>query len=423
MIKRPPYPIPEFMSQKVLIIGSVWPEPNSSAAGSRMMQLIELFLKEDWRITFASPANHSDFSFDIEGIGIAKVNIQLNSGSFDEFIKDLQPTIVLFDRFLVEEQFGWRITENCPDALKILDTEDLHCLRQTRQKAFKEKRKYTHADLLTADIAKREIASILRCDISLIISTVEMDLLLHTFKIDSSLLYYLPFMLDAIEEEDMRTFPSYEERTNFISIGNFLHEPNWNSVLFLKEEIWPLIRKKLPKAELHIYGAYPSQKVLALHQPKDGFLIKGRAESVEDVMAKARVCLAPLRFGAGIKGKLIDAMQYGTPSVTTSIGAEAMHQDFEWNGFIADTAESFAVKAAELYTDNYFWQAAQQRGVKIINTCYPKIAAGKALIDKIKFLQTSLKAHRTTNFVGALLQHHTTLSTKYMSKWIEEKNK
>ena len=411
------------MSQKVLIIGSVWPEPNSSAAGSRMMELIELFLSNQWEITFTSPANNSDFSFDIERIGISKVFIHLNSASFDEFVRELQPNIVLFDRFLVEEQFGWRVSENCPDALKILDTEDLHCLRQSRQKAFKERRTYNHHDLLTADIAKREIASILRCDISLIISSVEMGLLQTIFKIDSSLIHYLPFMLDEVSEKSKRALPGFEERANFISIGNFLHEPNWNSVLYLKETIWPLIRNKLPKAELHVYGAYPSQKVTALHQPKDGFMVKGRAEEVKSVMAKAKVCLAPLRFGAGLKGKLIDAMQYGTPSITTSIGAEAMHQNLPWNGFIIDDAEEFANKAVELYSNESFWNNAQQNGVKIINTCYPKKSAGLGLLNRIKELQNSLIEHRRSNFMGALLQHHTTLSTKYMSKWIEEKNR
>src|SRR5690606_32515808 len=111
------------------------------------------------------------------------------------------------------------------------------CLRQTRQKAFRENRNYSQIDLLEADVAKREIASILRCDISLIISTAEMDLLLHTFKIDSSLLHYLPFMLDAISGKGIKALPSYSERSNFFSIGNFLHETNWNSVLYLKDEI------------------------------------------------------------------------------------------------------------------------------------------------------------------------------------------
>ena len=83
-----------------------------------------------------------------------------------------------------------------------------------------------------------------------------------------------------------------------------MHEPNWQSVLHLKNIIWPLIKKQLPKAEVHIYGAYPSQKVLQLNNKKDAFLVKGRAENVASVMEKAKVCLAPLLFGAGLKGKL-----------------------------------------------------------------------------------------------------------------------
>src|SRR5690606_2857400 len=149
----------------------------------------------------------------------------------------------------------------------------------------------------------------------------------------------------------------------------------------------------------------------------------GRAAHVKDVMTNARICLAPLRFGAGLKGKLIDAMQYGTPSVTTSIGAEAMHQNLPWNGFITDDVDEFVNKAVELYTNEDLWKKAKQNGIEIINTCYPKEPAGLALLNKIKALQNSLDVHRKSNFMGALLQHHTALSTKYMSKWIEEKNK
>ena len=73
-------------------------------------------------------------------------------------------------------------------------------------------------------------------------------------------------------------------------------------------------------------------KVNQLHKPSEGFLIKGRAESVNEVMNKAKVCIAPIRFGAGIKGKLLEAMQNGLPSVTTSIGSEGMHLHNIWNG-------------------------------------------------------------------------------------------
>ena len=185
--------------QQLLIIGFVWPEPNSSAAGGRMMQLISLFATQGFRITFASPAMDSDFMVDLSQYGVDKKSINLNCSSFDTFIKELKPNIVLFDRFMIEEQFGWRVAEICPNALRLLDTEDLHCLRLARQKAFKEKRVFQIADLFSEEVAKREIASILRCDLSLMISEFEMELLETTFKIDASLLYYLPFLLEQID--------------------------------------------------------------------------------------------------------------------------------------------------------------------------------------------------------------------------------
>src|SRR3989344_1987722 len=264
-------------SQHILIIGTVWPEPNSSAAGSRILQLIHLFLSKNCRITFASASSDSEHAFDVQTLGIEKVKIELNNKSFDEFVSKLQPSIVIFDRFMIEEQFGWRVAESAPDALRILDTIDLHCLRQARQAALKEKRKFTNEDLF-ADTAKREIASILRCDCSLIISNFEMKLLNDYFKIDSDLLHYIPFLLDKIGEKEKNDWSAFEERANFITIGNFIHEPNWNAVQYLKEEIWSLIRKQLPNAELHVYGAYASQKVNELNNVKEGFLIKGRAE-------------------------------------------------------------------------------------------------------------------------------------------------
>ena len=130
-----------------------------------------------------------EFSEDISILGVIAKTIELNSSSFDDFVKVLNPNIVLFDRFMVEEQFGWRVSENCPNALKMLDTEDLHCLRQARQLAIKEKREFASEDLFS-DVAKREIASILRCDLSLMVSEFEMELLQKQFKVSKDLLYY-----------------------------------------------------------------------------------------------------------------------------------------------------------------------------------------------------------------------------------------
>ena len=409
------------MKEHILIIGKVWPEPSSSAAGSRTLQLINLFLEQNWQVSFACAASESDYSFDLKSLGISTLHIVLNDSSFDDLVKNMQPHMVLFDRFTSEEQFGWRVAQNCPNALRILDTIDLHCLRLARQEAIKQNRDFSLLDL-NSDFAKREIASIYRSDVSLMISDYEMDLLINHFNIESSLLLYVPFLLDPILKKDNQ-WPSFSEREHFLSIGNFLHEPNWDAVLFLKQFIWPLIRKQLPKAEIHIYGAYPSKKVFDLNNLKEGFLIKGRTDSVERVMKKTKVCLAPLRFGAGIKGKLIDAMQFGVPSVTTDIGAEAMHGEFPWNGIIANQPHKFAEAAVELYTNEIKWQQAGENGAQILNNFFLKSNHSDLLIDKLLFLKNQLKSHRLSNFIGEMLMHHTVMGTKYMSLWIEAKNK
>jgi len=407
------------VTKKLLIIGFVWPEPNSSAAGGRMMQLISLFQKQGFAITFASPAQDSEFMVSLADFGVDKVAIALNDFSFDLFVKELQPDVVLFDRFMVEEQFGWRVAEQCPNAIRVLDTEDLHCLRLARQNAFKSKRSFEISDILVEDVAKREIASILRSDLSLMVSEYEMEVLQSVFKIDESLLFYLPLVVNSIDWNPL----SFNQRHHFVFIGNFLHEPNWNAVQYLKEVIWPLIRKQLPSAVLAIYGAYPSQKVFQLHNEKEGFLIKGRAESAKEVVSNARVVLAPLRFGAGIKGKLLEAMEYGTPSVTSSIGAESMHGALDWNGSIEDNPQQFADAAVQLYQDEIIWKQSQQNGFEIIQQRYLKELFEDEFEKKLSFLGVNLKKHRQNNFLGQLLYHHTMQSTKYMSRWIEEKNK
>ena len=166
------------MSKKdILIIAFVWPEPASTAAGNRMLQLIHYFLDNKYQITVASTAAESELSLNLNTLGVQKASIQLNHSSFDEFIMKLDPQIVLFDRFLTEEQFGWRVAEFAPNALRILDTEDLHSLRHTREKCFKKGNSFFTDSWLKNDITKREIASIYRSDITLIISSYEMYLL------------------------------------------------------------------------------------------------------------------------------------------------------------------------------------------------------------------------------------------------------
>ena len=401
---------------KILIISSVWVEPNSSAAGSRMLQLIHFFQSEKYIVEYASIASESDFSFDLSSLGIIQHTIQINDSNFDELLLQINPNKVLFDRFMVEEQFGWRISKVLPNAVKILDTEDLHCLRQARHEAVKKNRESLN---FNSDVAKREIAAIFRCDLSLMVSDHEMNLLQSIFQVPKSILFYLPIWIEDFSREK----PDFQTKKDFIFIGNFYHEPNWDSVLILKNEVWPKLKELLPNAKLNIYGAYPTQKVHQLHNPKERFFIHGRAESAEEVIRSARVLLAPIRFGAGIKGKLLECMDYGTPSITTSIGAEAMQDNLPWNGFVTEDYDDFITKAVELYSNQEDWENAVVNGCEIIEQKFLFSIYKSNFLKVLDNLQNNLESHRNTNFIGQMLQFHTMRSTEFMSRWIEEKNK
>ncbi len=427
-------------TQKLLFIGHLWPEPNSSAAGYRTLALLNALVNDkndqgqsSWQIHFACAADKTEFCADLDSLGIHSQGISLNDSSFDHYVKDLNPEIVFYDRFITEEQFSPRVHEHCPNAIHILDTQDLHFLRRARQQALK---KNTPVDFFSAesqDDCIREIAAILRCDLSLIISRYEMQLLTTQFAIHPSLIHYCPFMLSTEQLETSmlnQTLKTYNEREHFVMIGNFLHPPNWDAVLWCYQAIWPLIREQLPQTQIHIYGAYPSEKVYQLHQPDKGFIIKGRANNAIHTLAQYRVNLAPLRFGAGIKGKIADGFIAKTPCVTTHIGFEGMGDNKEtWAGLVVDNsnqneqAQHLAQAAIRLYQNRLLWQQQSQATHTIIKTLFSETEHSHALLNVLHHLKNHINTHRQKNFMGKILRHNLYRSQYFMSKWIEEKNK
>lgn len=410
------------MSKRILVIGHTWPQPQSTAAGSRMMQLLQSFLKNDYEVHFACASPYDAYSRLLESKQITVAVIQLNSNTFNDYIIALHPDIVMFDRYITHEQYGWRVQECVPNALTILDTEDLHFLRAARQYHIEKQVAWSN-DLLHNATTTRELASILTCDLTLVISEYEMELLQSHFKIDICNLVYLPFMLPAITSSQQNLWKSFSQRRDFMTIGSFLHKPNVDAVYQLKKEIWPLIKKQLPDAQLHIYGSYPSQHHLQMTSQKDGFIMKGATVNALETIAKYRVLVAPLRYGAGLKGKLIDAMQTGTPAVMSSIASEAIYGDLPVNGMVANTTTDFVTAAVHLHQDAAAHKIAASNGARVINERFNESAFAKALILKITATIANLTSHRSQSFMRSLLLHHAFQSSKYMSKWIEEKNK
>jgi hypothetical protein len=350
-----------------------------------------------------------------------------------------------------------------PSALRVLDTVDLHCLRRARHAAAVQGGSFEER-LLTGDDAKREVAAIWRSDLSLVMSRFEQDLLQRCFGVSADLIHYLPFLFeDAGSPEPL---PTFAERMHFATIGNFLHAPNLDSFDWLQGEVWPLVRARLPTVELHVYGAYAPQSVMAHDDPASGLRVFGWTPDARAALGRARVCLAPLRFGAGLKGKILDALAAGTPVVTTAIGAEgigavqqaaegvgAVQQAAEgigavekaaegigavqqaadgigavqkaagWCGRIADDPRSIAAAAVELHESENLWQQAQQRGFEILAAEFDAEPLARLLLEKVQVCIDQLDDRRARNFTGAMLRHHHHRATEYMARWIEAKNR
>ncbi len=411
----------------ILFIGPVWPEPTSTAAGYRIGGMIDYLQMQSWKVSFASAAKENAFSDSLKSRGVNIFPVQPNDASFDQWIRELSPDFVLFDRFMTEEQFGWRVHEACPQTVRILDTSDLHFLRRARGHALQshslEQIASASIPLQTED-ALREVASIYRSDLTLMISDFEMEILTGRFGLPKELI----FLHRLSYPKRINSVPNLNERKHFVMIGNFRHLPNRDAFFWMKDKIWPLIRQELDKrgmkdVELHCYGSYPPKEVMDCDHEKTGFRVKGWTPDQFHTLSQYRVSLAPLRFGAGIKGKIADSWYCGTPVVTTPIGSEGMHGALEFSGRVAQSEEQFAQASVDLYRDPETWHLEQEQGHRLIRDLYDSETLNEGLLSQLVQARQVLGQRREKNFVGQMLLHHLSKSTKYFSKWIEEKNK
>ena len=146
--------------------------------------------------------------------------------------------------------------------------------------------------------------------------------------------------------------------------------------MVLPREIWPSIKRSLPEAELHIYGAYETEKARQLDSAKLGIHMKGRAENALETLERYRVNHAPLRYGAGQKGKVLDGWMSGTPTVATPIAAESMNGLIEWGCAVTNDPEQFAETAARVYCDAMLGTPFKSRDTKFCENAFVLINGG-----------------------------------------------
>jgi len=229
-------------------------------------------------------------------------------------------------------------------------------------------------------------------------------------------------MLDSLKGYKTNSYNSYLDRSDFSFLGYGKHAPNTDAVCFLIREIWPQIRQRIPDSKLNIYGKDYPKEIQSLQDLQKGIGIHGWIEASDSVLAGTRLNLAPLRFGAGLKGKIVHAIEQGTPTVTTKIGAEGIWPSTGFDSLVADDPKEFAAKAFQIYTNEALWLKSLRSGQAFLAKELDRQTHDQRLHSRVEELRSRLGAHRTGNVLGRILQYQGHQSTRYMAKWIEAKN-
>jgi GT2 family glycosyltransferase/glycosyltransferase involved in cell wall biosynthesis len=280
---------------------------------------------------------------------------------------------------IAEERYGHQYDLVDPEVVRIFDTVDVHFIRELRSRqegaSWGAIRRIEIGRL--PESAYVEIASMLRCDAVLLVSEAERQILTQDVRLPAEKFH----VVSTIHEADAEIRP-YIGREGFSFIGYGGHPPNVDSIEYIASTIWPGIRRQLPDAQLNIYGYKLPQKVQDLHRPAAGILVQGFVEDHRAAIAASRVMLAPLRYGAGVKGKICEAFAVGTPVVTTPMGAEGIDEDGKALAVETD-AQRFIDRAVEMHRDQDAWGRASRNGLELVRERFSAAAAGDRLMGAI----------------------------------------
>ena len=251
--------------------------------------------------------------------------------------------VVMLSRLHIAQKHLSNIRKYCPTAKVVFDTVDLQFLRESRRAKVKN----DPVLLKKADeLKKMEIHLAKSSDITIVVSTKEYEILKSE---DPSLNVQIISLIHELKNPDK----TFSERRDLLFLGAFLHNPNVDGIIWFIQEIFPKIKQKIPDIKLFVVGDRPTKELLAFSS--EDFIVTGYVEDLIDYFNDCRVFVAPLRYGAGVKGKINQSMSYGLPVITTHIGAEGMGLTDEHNILIADDPDTFAKKVILLYQDEELW--------------------------------------------------------------------
>ncbi|MEM1380223.1 MAG: glycosyltransferase [Pseudomonadota bacterium] len=362
---------------RILVIDAELPRPDHDSGSVTAFHVLTLLPELGYRVTFM-PSNLQfagkyaamlhDHGVEVLHAPYVKNGHQFlyeQGDAFDAFWISRAPT--------AEEYFPL-LRDRFPDTPIIFDTVDLHHLRMIREAQLANSN-----DLLANafGMRERELGSIRVADLTIVVSTYESSYLRQ--EIGPFPHHVLPLIYT-----DPGETPGYKERKDIAFVGSFRHPPNVDAVRYLCEEIWPRALDLGLDADLHIIGSFAPPDLLP--DETERVRMVGFVDDLDSYLAGIRVSTAPLRYGAGVKGKVGNAMRLGLPVVGTAMAAEGMGLVDGENVLLGRDPAEFAEKLVALYTDEALWNTVSSNGKAYSLKTFGREAARRTLSEICHFI-------------------------------------
>jgi len=357
-------------TKRMLVIDARMLTPDQDAGSVRMQALLEIATALRCKVTFvADNLEHREpYVSALTARGV-EVLFHPYVGSIAELLvtRAREFDIIMLSRHYIAARHVDTVRKAAPRALIVFDTVDLHFLREERLAALDGGRL---AGLSARAKRGEELALIAKADVTLVVSEAE-QAVLHELAPAARVL-----LLSTIHEP-VADVPPWHARRGIVFIGGFEHPPNVDAVRWYAREVLPHVRRRLPGVITYVIGSRMTASVEAL--AADDLVVLGYVPDIVPYLGGCRVSISPLRYGAGVKGKINTAMSYGLPVVATTASVEAMHLADGVDVLVADEPEAFAAAIATLHEDRVLWERLSAAGRDNIARHFSRAVARDAL--------------------------------------------
>lgn len=349
------------VKKRLLVIDAVTPTPDEDAGSLTCFEIMRAFQANDFKVNFMPWSNFvfvPKHTTALQRIGIEAI-YEPYYISHEEYLKEHGSLfdIVLLFRNEVSFPAIDLITRYAPNAKIIYHVSDLHFVRESR-KAILEGSDQRAARSMQA----REIYSVVASDLTIVHSDYEKEVLEKT--VPDSTVYVFPWILDTKPVKK-----GFDERADIAFLGGYGHPPNVDAVLYFVQKIWPKIHAVRPDIVFYVCGSRTPKELFEL-DGKMNIRVVGYLEDLDDCFGSIRLSVAPLRYGAGLKGKVAMAMAYGVPVVATSCAAEGMMLKDGENILVRDDGDDFAKAVLQLYDDKQLWNLLSSAALSYVEQGY-----------------------------------------------------